>query len=1147
MVATSASSVINQHRCRAIFINIKSNKNMKKSKTKCLVFLKRIGEAQFLRIMRVTVFLLLLGMSNVFAGATYSQSVTFTFSKKNITLGQLFGEIQKQSEFIIFYRDSQVDLETKVNVTATDASVEEVLEQALKGANLDFTVFDRQIVVFPAPNSQLISEEKGDREIYQPQQKEISGKVTDTEGLPIPSVSVIVKGTTIGTVTNSDGEFILRVPSDAEILQFTFVGMEKKELLIDENVSFYSVVLEENVVGVDEVVVIGYGSVKKSDATGSVSTVSLREFNKGATPSAQELIAGKIPGVRITSSGGSPQQNPQIRIRGGSSISASNDPLYVIDGVPIEGGSVSGGGGNPLLALNPADIESFVVMKDASATAIYGSRASNGVIMISTKKGTSKFNIGYNLLTSVGVIPGTLELFDGDEYRALIQELYPDNEGYDALVKSRMGTANTDWQKEIYRPAISHDHNLSLSGSLLKIPYRISLGLTNQNGILKTTNMDRKTVVLGLSPSLFNDHLKLTINNKFSFIENNFGDAGAVGSAIRYDPTQPVRNGNTRWGGYTAHMLEIGDIDGIPITTGTRNPVAQLAFIDNRSEVLRNIIGFQADYKFHFLPELRANLNLAHDYNYGDGHNNTDSIAPWTYSNNHPSGLESEYWEKKEMKLLEFYLNYVKEVDNLSSKFDAMVGYSWQHTRNSRHSVTTSQGGEFVITPENNPKTEYYLLAFFGRLNYSLKDRYLLTFTLRRDGTSRFSPDNRWGMFPAAALAWKINNEPFLKDINSLSELKLRLGYGVTGQQNIGQGNYPYLPIYLASQPTARYQMGYNDDGTPRFYNTLRPEGYDAGIKWEETTTKNIGLDFGFLNNRISGSLEFYKRETSDLINTIPIPQGSNLKNQILTNVGNLENNGFEFEISTKLISTSNVFWEVGYNIGYNKTRVTRLTQVDDPEFQGVITGGISGGTGNGVQIYSVGYSPRTFYLMKQVYDSENNPFEGVYADLNGDFKIDGSDFYRYKQPDPVATMGISSIFRYKYFDVSFSGRLNLGNYVYNNVASNNGYYTNNIFSSSSQLNNLIVQGYPHKFNTAQWYSDYYMENGSFFRMDNISVGYNLSENFSNKFDIRLNLTCQNAFVITKYKGLDPEVVSGIDNNFYPRPRIFSLGISVNY
>ncbi|MFA5326474.1 MAG: TonB-dependent receptor [Prolixibacteraceae bacterium] len=1105
--------------------------------------LRHEGAGNLLKKMKLLILFFFTGLLAVSANS-YSQETKLSLKFDNVTVKEVFKQIEERSEFVFFYNEDFVDVNRKVSIDVEGENIEDILDEVFKGTNNAFKIYDRQIVILSPELKEFPPTMKS--ETKNEQKKSLTGSVKDSNGVSLPGVTVVVKGTTIGTITDSNGSYtLLNVPDNCTLI-FSFVGMKSQEVKV-EGKSTVDVKMVEETVGIDEVVVIGYGTVKKSDATGSVSTVSSREFNKGSMPSAQALITGKTAGVTITSAGGSPQENPQIRIRGGSSISASNDPLFVIDGVPIEGGSVSGGGGNPLLSLNPNDIESFTVLKDASATAIYGSRASNGVILITTKKGTRKFNISYNLVTSVGVIPKTLTLYDGDEYRALVNELYPGNDGYDATVKARLGTANTDWQKQIYHPAVSHDHNLSFSGRMLKMPYRLSLGYTDQNGILKTTNMDRKTVLANLSPSFFKDHLKLNINNKFSFIKNNFGDAGAVGSAVRYDPTQPVRNGNTRWGGYTANMLNVDDINGVPITSSGKNPVAQLAFIDNKSDVVRNIANVQADYKFHSIPDLRANLNLAYDYNYGKGHNNTDSIAPWTYSSSHASGLASEYWEKKEMKLLEFYLNYVNNIKANSSKLDAMVGYSWQHTRDSRYSITTSQGGEFVITPENSPKTEYYLLAFFGRLNYSLKDRYLLTFTLREDGTSRFSPENRWGTFPAVALAWKINDEPFLKNVKSVSELKLRLGYGVTGQQNIGQGDYPYLPIYLASQSTARYQMGYNEDGTPRFYTTLRPEGYDAGIKWEETTTKNIGLDYGFLDNRFTGSIEFYKRETSDLINTIPIPQGSNLKNQILTNVGNLENNGFEFSVNAKVISTKDIYWEVGYNLGYNKTKVTKLTQVDDPAFQGVPTGGISGGTGNGIQIYSVGYAPKAFYVMKQVYDSRQRPIEGVYADLNGDHMINGSDFYRYKQPDPVATMGVSSLFRYKSFDFSFNGRVNLGNYVYNNVASNNGYYINNIFSSSSQLHNLIVQGYPHKFNTAQWYSDYYLENGSFFRMDYMSLGYDISQKPGNKFAAHISLTCQNVFVITKYKGLDPEVASGIDNNFYPRPRTFSLGITVNY
>jgi TonB-dependent starch-binding outer membrane protein SusC len=980
----------------------------------------------------------------------------------------------------------------------------------------------------------------------------ISGKVTDAnDGTTMPGVSIAVKGTTTGTITDIDGNFSLNVAKGATLV-FSFIGYNTQEMLVGDQASL-RVVMVPSVTTLEEAVVIGYGTVKKSDATGSVAVVSSKDFNRGAITSPQELLVGKSTGVVITSSGGAPGAGSTIRIRGGSSLNASNDPLIVIDGIPVDNTGISGSA-NALSSINPNDIESFTVLKDASATAIYGSRASNGVILITTKKGSSaggkKLAISYNGTFSMATVPATMEVFSGDEFRSLLTDL--NNKGFSGLsdkALTRLGTENTDWQSEIYRSAFTHDHNLAVAGNAGKLPYRASVGYTNQDGILNNTNMSRLSGALGLNPVLLNDHLKIDLNFKGSQSKYDFSNQGAVGSAVSYDPTQPVMNGNTRFGGYhtwvnLADTLEDGSMDpnGYPNAIGVSNPVALLEQTTNNSTVNRYLGNVQFDYKFHFLPELRANLNLAMDKSNSEGVNNASDNAAFTFRNG--IGQKIDYTQDKSMELLDFYLNYVKEIPSVKSRIDATAGYSWQHFQ--REGTNYSRNGdETVVQDSSEYINENFLVSFFGRLNYTLDNKYLLTVTLRDDGSSRFSEENRWGLFPALALAWKIKEEGFAKDVRNLSDLKLRLGYGVTGQQDIGDTDdkyYPYLATYRSSDPAAYYQFG------STFYPTLRPNPYDANIKWETTTTYNIGLDFGFYDNRVTGALDVYSRLTEDLIGYVPIAVGSNFSNYLTTNVGSLENKGIELMLDFKPVITKDVLWSVGYNVSYNRNEITKISLNDDPEYPGVPVGTIGGGVGNYIQNHNVGYAASSFYVFQQVYDAGGMPIEGLYIDRSGEGgNIAGNDKnkYHYEKPAPDVVMGLSSNLKVKNFDASFSLRVNLGNYVYNNVASERANY-NSLYNQSGFFNNLPTQVKNTGFNTPQYWSDFYIENASFMRMDNISVGYSFNELFNQKFDARFSFTVQNAFVITNYNGLDPEVDGGIDNNFYPRSRNFVLGININ-
>ncbi len=967
--------------------------------------------------------------------------------------------------------------------------------------------------------------------IIEAQENTITGKVTDkATGGTMPGVYIMIKGTTNGSVTDANGGYSIKVPDTGATLVFSFLGYTSQEIVVGGS-KVIDVALEENVKQLEEVVVIGYGTVKKADATGSVAVVGSEEFNKGAITSPQQLIVGKTAGVIVTPGSGAPGSGSTIRIRGGSSMSASNDPLVVIDGVPIENNGPSGMG-NSLSVINPNDIESMTVLKDASATAIYGSRASNGVILITTKKGGSKFKISYNGSMIVNTVPGTVDVMNASQFRSLVDQQY----GASSVAASRLGSANTDWQKQIYHTSLSTDNNLTVSGSLKEImPYRVSLGYTRDNGILKTSDMDRTTLSVVLNPSLLDDHLKVSVNAKGMYTNTRFGNEGAIGSAITFDPTQPIydpssANGYFYW----------KDNSGNPIKIATSNPLAQLNLTKDISTVWRSIGNIQLDYKLHFFPDLHANMNAGYDYSSTDGSVNVPESASWTYDPVNGGGIRRAYDQTRKTSLFDFYLNYVKEIGSIYSKIDVTAGYSWQHFWREGKTYETNVA-ETVVNTNQPYKTENYLVSFFGRLNYTLKDRYLLTFTLREDGSSKFIKKNHWGLFPSVALAWKINSEQFLVNSNVVSDLKLRLGYGMTGQQDVTNNDFPYLAQYTLSDNYARYMFG------DTYYNTYRPEGYDKNIKWEETTTYNVGLDFGFAKNRVTGTIDLYSRKTNDLINTIPVPAGSNLTNKITTNVGNLTNKGIEVTLNGKIISRPNLTWELGYNIGYNKNEITKLTKTNDPNYPGVQVGNISGGVGSTIQIHSVGYPVFSYYVYQQVYDNNGKPIEGLYVDRKPDGVLNSSDLYRYKQPAADVLMGISSTVTYKSWDFSFNGRVSLGNYMYNNIKSTRGTYQDVYNSGLNYTSNVLVSSLESGFKGAQYFSDYYMENASFFRMDNMTLGYRFGNLMKNKLNIHVGFTVQNAFVITKYTGLDPEVFSGIDNNVYPRPRIFLLSLGVDF
>jgi len=971
--------------------------------------------------------------------------------------------------------------------------------------------------------------------------KTIRGKVTDANGQPLPGVTIVVKGTTTGTITDADGNYSLsNVPAGATLV-FSFVGMKTQEIPYTGQTNL-NITLTEETIGIEEVVAIGYGTVRKEDATGSVATVSADEMNRGIATSPSDLLTGKTAGVQIVSSG-APGSNATIRIRGGSSLTANNDPLVIIDGVPVDQNGMG-----PLSTLHPDDIKTYTVLKDASATAIYGSRASNGVILITTKVGGKNKGVefNYDATASVSIQVKDFDVLNADEYRAFMKDYWGEN----STAYSLLGNTRTDWQDKIFQTPFSNDHNLSATGNLPHVPYRVSLGYTDRKGTLKNSWMDRYTAGINLSPSLLNDHLNIKINIKamrnkrrLGYIGGTGADdsvAGAIGNAIAYDPTQEVYDDSSAGlQGYRTWRSPAGE----PQPYATENPVAAINQYKSYYNSNRIISNIQMDYKFHFLPELKVNLNVAYDGTKDKSHSVYPLGSEHSYHDQTNDGLGRDTRErpKRKNELIEFYANYSKELPALKSSIDAMAGYSWQHFHRKSTSLAVTDEDVPQVISDTQSKTENYLVSFFGRVNYNLMQRYLLTFTLRDDGSSRFR--DHWGLFPSAAFAWRISEEKFLggtRDV--LSDLKLRLSWGKTGQQDINN-DYAYIPTYSYSTDQYMYQFG------DEFIYTLRPNAYDKDIKWEETETWNIGLDFGVLNNRITGTFDAYKRKTTDLLNTIPVAAGSNLSNYLTTNVGSLENKGVEFSLDTRPVVRKDISWNVGVNLTYNKNEITKLTATDDPSYSGVPLGYILGAKGATIQVHQVGHPTSSFLVYQQVYDSEGKPIEGEYVDRNQDGSITEDDKYVHKKPAPDVFIGFNSKFIYRNWDCSLTARASLGNYVYNNIAAAHSglessfdasrYYTANIPKSALKTN--FVQS-----EHVLW-SDYYIEDASFLKIDNITLGYSLQKLFGTKINARFYTIVQDPVTITGYSGMNPEVYSGIDGNVYPRSLSVLFGVNLKF
>jgi iron complex outermembrane receptor protein len=967
----------------------------------------------------------------------------------------------------------------------------------------------------------------------------VTGRVTDTKNEGIPGVTVVIEGTQLGSSTNVDGNYtISNVPAGGRVLVISFVGYTtvRQQIAVGEGktLTVPAQALNESATQLGEAVVVGYGTQRRQDLTGAVEQISSKSFVKGQVTNPEQLVQGKVAGVQITDAGGAPGASTQILIRGGSSLSASNAPLIIIDGVPVDNTGLAGAT-NPLSLINPNDIESITVLKDASSTAIYGVRASNGVILVTTKRGVvgDEVHVTASTQQSVATVAKYANVLNADEFRSLVNTYGTTGQ------RAILGNANTDWQRQIYRPAYTADNNVSVSGAAGNLPYRASVGYLSQQGLLKRNDLTRYTGSLSLTPVLFKGSLRVALNLKGSWIDNNFSNQGAVGAATSFDPTQPVRSDGSQYsvfGGYYESLNPDGTLN----TLGIRNPVALYDLRRDRSTVKRSIGNLTLDYKIPFVPGLSANLNVGYDVQRGRGTTFVPANAGDSYVRN---GVNNNYSQDLNNYLLEAYGKYERTLG--PGRLEFLAGYSYQKFENRSYVFDDRRADGSIYNPvalsysgQSTYLNTNVLIGFYSRLNYNIADKYLFTGTFRADGTSRFAPGRQFGYFPSGAFAWRLKGEEFLKNSSAISDLKLRLGYGQTGQQDLGAlSYYPFLANLSLSNQAAQYQLGNT------FYRTLRADQYNPNITWETTTTYNVGLDYGFFGGRLYGSVDVYKRDTKDLLNFVQIAALQGLSNFGNFNVGSLTNKGVELIANLDVVKSEELNITVNANATYNQNRITRLTNSDSPNDVGQLTGGISGGTGNTIQVNSVGYPTQAFYVYQQAYDTNGKPLEGVYVDRNGDGTINSSDRYRYKTARPNWILGGGANATYKGFNLAFTLRANLGNYAYNNVRASSFYdaSTNNFLVNRNR--EVLSSG----FTSAQYFSDYFMENASFLRMQNATLGYNFGELVKKGTNLGLSFAVQNVFVITNYKGIDPEVIGGIDQTIYPRPRTFTVGLNLGF
>jgi len=970
----------------------------------------------------------------------------------------------------------------------------------------------------------------------------LKGSVSDAKSETLIGATVLFTGSTRGTVTDVNGNYSIEsIKPGTYSISYSYLGFNTltESITLDAGqILTKNVILESDAMMLKEAVVVGYGTSTKEDLTGSTLVITAKDFGKGNITTPEQLLSGKVSGIQITSNGGAPGAGSRIRIRGGSSLNASNDPLIVIDGVPVDNGSISGAA-NPLSLINPQDIESFVVLKDASAAAIYGSRGANGVILITTKRGkagTKDVTVNLQSSFSMAEVVKYADVLSADEFRDVV------NTYGTATQRNKLGTESTDWQKEIYHRGAIVENNVSISGGLQGLPYRLSIGYKSEEGVLKRSELDRTSIGMNFNPSLFDDKLKIEINSKLAVTKSFFPDQGAIGGAVSFDPTKPVFSDQTftiggeptTYGGYYEWTNTAGALNNL----AGKNPMGLLYQRNDEGRVSRFIGNMKLDYQIPLIEALHAVLNVGADVSNSNGYT---FIPEYAASNFAQGGQNNRYEQKKENRLLDFYLNYNKDLDSFNSNIDLTGGYSYQRWNSFSPAFPSLNASNDTITPAGIPAlSENALISFYGRLKYSLYDKYLITATIRNDGSSRFSPDNRWGLFPSVAVAWRISEENFLKGSYTLSYLKFRAGYGITGQQDIFN-DYPYIANYSTSTSTAQYQFGEN------FYSLLRPSGYDLNIKWEETTSINAGLDFGFVNDRIFGSVDVYRKETNDLLALIDVVAGTNFTNEILTNVGSMTNEGIEAELSLVVVDTKNTDLSIGFNVTSNRNRITKLTKVANEDSPGILVGGISGGIGNNVQIQAVGHPVNSFYVYEQVYDDAGKPVQGEFVDRNGDDIINEKDRYIYDKPEPDLYAGFFTNVRYKKWSAGFNLRMELDRYVYNNVNSQRGNFQSVGNQSLSNLNPNFLETEFLQTSVEQYLSDYYVEKANFLRMDYINLNYNLGKIIKNSLDMTIGVSVNNVFVMSDYSGIDPEVVGGIDNNIFPRPRVYGFNMNITF
>ena len=950
-------------------------------------------------------------------------------------------------------------------------------------------------------------------------QSTISGTVSELEnGFPLPGVNVIISGSSSGTTTDFYGKYQLTA-NNGDVLVFSYVGYTSQEVIFAGQ-AVLDVQLSEDASALDEIVLIGYGSVKKEDLTGAVDLITAKDFNQGPIVSAQQLISGKIAGVSVTSGSGAPGDGQTIRIRGNGSLGLSSNPLIVLDGIPLNDGGV-GGSRNPLNLINPNDIESMVVLKDASATAIYGSRGANGVIIITSKKGKEgdfKFNV--NASTTIHTAIDQVDVLSTEEFVGVI------NSTGDTAYIDLLGASDTNWQDEIYKDAIGKDFSFSALGSAFGVPMRASLGYTDHDGILRTDNFQRTTGSLNFSPSFLKEQLKVEVNLRGSVAKNTFADRSAIGSAVSFDPTQSPYDAGSQYGGYFA-WIDAGT--GNQSNLAQTNPLALLNLRDDTSQVDRFIANIKVDYTLPFVEGLKATFNLGHDSSMSDGVTLVSDLIPTSDSTF--NGSKNTYNQEATNQLLDVYLTYITSFND-AHNLTAVAGHSYQafeFDNTSYDSEAEEDGNDFEFID----RSKNVLLSYFTRINYDYQGKYLLTATLRADASSKLNPDDRWGYFPSLAAAWNLHKEGFMSD-SFFDELKLRAGYGEVGNVN-GLGDYRFLTQYVGSQSTANYQFGSS------FYQTYRPEPINTELRWEVGRTTNIGLDYAILDGKLRGSVNAYMKETKNLIASSSVDPFTNFGNRIDANIGDMENKGIELSFDYTPIQNENFEWSINYNISFNDNKVTRL-----PFDQAV--GGISGGVGNNIQTHTEGQTPYSFLVYQQVYDASGAAIEGVYIDRNGDDIINDDDRYIKESPFADVIMGFNTNLKYKNWDLSVISRANFGNYAYNNVASN-AVFSQAIGNSGGFLRNIhsdyLNTGFM-DYTETSLLSDHYVQEASFFKIDNITLGYTLKDAYKDT-DIRFYGSAQNVLTVTNYEGLDPEIYGGIDNNFYPRPRSFVFGVNIDF